>query len=784
MTAPFQMTQSFVPTQVPGCQLWFDAADENTFTYSSGTSISIWRDKSSNAYSVIQPTASNQPTLTQSAQNRLNGIQFAQGTYLYEAATSMANFTTGSSTSVLIAARNASNNDSWNIINTIWFDIAGLSATQRYHFSFNRDVTDGTTLFTNNALVGQVTSNAVAASANAILGFTASATSATIHTNGSSNSYAGVTLPDATGNTDFIFNDARNNAASANIMIFEMVGYNTQITTAQRQQLEGYLAWKWGMVANLPADHPYKTTQIYSLPPFPSAPRVLSLTGLTTYNPTNIPNCVLWLDGADVSQMFTDTGATSPVLFTGQSVKCWKDKSTQGNNATNNTNPPTVLFNAQNNRSALNFSSQYLNLDASKLPNGSTPFTSICILKTTSTSTQVYFSWGITSAGNGKAPQLYFTNYTLVADLYGSSAISDTTTYNNAFVVHSVVADSKYNAWDNGNLFSTTNVNIALNTGTSFAYIGTGQVNGVLQTGFYVAGQIAEIIVYSRALLTEERQQLEGYLQWKWGIQTTIPSGNPYNVTPPYSTSPFPLVPRIAAVSNKYFNPNSILGSSLWLDAADPSQFGVSGTTVISVTDKSLSPKTITITNTVSYIKGQSIIFTNTSGRLNLSGMPAAPYDILTVATANSVSNIYRTLLRTANTPGTHPILLQINTENLGMWDGTDFRQFGSLTMATNEKALVYATMASDRTIRAAKNGTAPVTSSTPAGNESVITVIGNNISTGEQPWGTLQEIVIYNKTLTFSERQQVEGYLAWKWGLQGSLPASHPYKLFPPSPT
>jgi hypothetical protein len=28
-----------------------------------------------------------------------------------------------------------------------------------------------------------------------------------------------------------------------------------------------------------------------------------------------------------------------------------------------------------------------------------------------------------------------------------------------------------------------------------------------------------------------------------------------------------------------------------------------------------------------------------------------------------------------------------------------------------------------------------------------------------------------------------VEGYLAWKWGLQGNLPPNHPYKLFPPSP-
>ena len=32
----------------------------------------------------------------------------------------------------------------------------------------------------------------------------------------------------------------------------------TMIYGYDRQQLEGYLAWKWGLEANLPVDHPYK----------------------------------------------------------------------------------------------------------------------------------------------------------------------------------------------------------------------------------------------------------------------------------------------------------------------------------------------------------------------------------------------------------------------------------------------------------------------------------------------------------------------------------------------
>ena len=44
-------------------------------------------------------------------------------------------------------------------------------------------------------------------------------------------------------------------------------------------------------------------------------------------------------------------------------------------------------------------------------------------------------------------------------------------------------------------------------------------------------------------------------------------------------------------------------------------------------------------------------------------------------------------------------------------------------------------------------------------------------------------EVLVYNTALSVAQRQQVEGYLAWKWGLQSNLPANHPFKLFPPSP-
>ena len=45
-------------------------------------------------------------------------------------------------------------------------------------------------------------------------------------------------------------------------------------------------------------------------------------------------------------------------------------------------------------------------------------------------------------------------------------------------------------------------------------------------------------------------------------------------------------------------------------------------------------------------------------------------------------------------------------------------------------------------------------------------------------------EILVAIGELSLADRQQVEGYLAWKWNLVVKLPSNHPYKLNPPSKT
>jgi hypothetical protein len=45
-----------------------------------------------------------------------------------------------------------------------------------------------------------------------------------------------------------------------------------------------------------------------------------------------------------------------------------------------------------------------------------------------------------------------------------------------------------------------------------------------------------------------------------------------------------------------------------------------------------------------------------------------------------------------------------------------------------------------------------------------------------------MKEILIFTGDMPTDDRQTVEGYLAWKWGLQGNLPMTHPYKFLSPA--
>jgi hypothetical protein len=58
---------------------------------------------------------------------------------------------------------------------------------------------------------------------------------------------------------------------------------------------------------------------------------------------------------------------------------------------------------------------------------------------------------------------------------------------------------------------------------------------------------------------------------------------------------------------------------------------------------------------------------------------------------------------------------------------------------------------------------------------------IGGQYNTSRRMHGVMGELIMVETTDT-TTRQKIEGYLAWKWGLQANLPVDHPYKNAAPT--
>lgn len=110
---------------------------------------------------------------------------------------------------------------------------------------------------------------------------------------------------------------------------------------------------------------------------------------------------------------------------------------------------------------------------------------------------------------------------------------NDPSSYNYNTVWHGgYLGSTVYSSFLNGDSTllrsgSTTNSPFNIN----YYKIGSNTNNSDLR-GF-LTGKISEIIVYDTALTTLQIQQVEGYLAWKWNLQTLLPTNHPYKISPP-----------------------------------------------------------------------------------------------------------------------------------------------------------------------------------------------------------------------------------------------------------
>ena len=273
--------------------------------------------------------------------------------------------------------------------------------------------------------------------------------------------------------------------------IYEMLVYNRPMGTEERQAIEGYLAWKWGVQGDLPGDHPY-----YMMPP-PSDIPVTPQPPPTPFTPILIYGSVVWLDGADPTTLILDN----------TSVTQWNDKSDAGNNATGYYGPVysnnTVLFN-----------SGYFTTNYTANPTAETVF----IVMSFNVGLQVF---SIIHGTFAESRLLGFNG----ANMFISSKSSDNNLTIGSTFLYDYTLDTTFSMYYNGafDVSGETDIFIA---GTTIIGADNNYYNRL-------SGSISEIVIYNRVLTTLERQKVEGYLAWKWSIQAQLPAEHPYKSAAP-----------------------------------------------------------------------------------------------------------------------------------------------------------------------------------------------------------------------------------------------------------
>jgi hypothetical protein len=112
---------------------------------------------------------------------------------------------------------------------------------------------------------------------------------------------------------------------------------------------------------------------------------------------------------------------------------------------------------------------------------------------------------------------------------------------------HSVVTDGNTTkSWQNGG--NEQSVVKALVDSPADMVIGARNGNGGTGITDPFTGSISEIVMVDGALSDAGRQEIEGYLAWKWGQEGNLPGGHPYENAAPMTQIPEPSTLALAVL--------------------------------------------------------------------------------------------------------------------------------------------------------------------------------------------------------------------------------------------
>lgn len=246
---------SFSPSSFSGCVLWLDGS---SLGLSNGATVSTWSSLGSVSYTTSS-TSGRFPTYATNVQNGRGCVQYATGQ-----TSILSNFALPATQSIFLLYYpiNTSAGSPFleqgpdaNGTDGFYFHAQNNNNYLIRNGGTNGATNFGTTAVTNTWQIIEGLNKDT--NAGTTMGFYCNAT--LLASNGVQNGSATVT------NTLFLNGRNNTNTLSYPAYVAELIIYNNALNTFGRQQIEGYLAWKWGVTSLLPSSHPYKSAPYFSI---------------------------------------------------------------------------------------------------------------------------------------------------------------------------------------------------------------------------------------------------------------------------------------------------------------------------------------------------------------------------------------------------------------------------------------------------------------------------------------------------------------------------------------
>jgi hypothetical protein len=246
-------------------------------------------------------------------------------------------------------------------------------------------------------------------------------------------------------------------------------------------------------------------------------------------NPTDVSNCVVWLDATDLSSLYSDTLGTIPIIGNDEEyIKCWKDKTT-GKLFTNSDigvdgprysptfySNPTIRFlstNARDTGFTANFVQPYRScmvfvVARTDISSSRRLYTHAYSGATAITNLDI---WTPLSQSTNTIRNFYNTNL-------GQTLGFSLSTFNvfNSYIDNDVDNGFSVGVGVNGNYSVSDTVNVLLQDSKPMVTHSVGKNCLGTSSNDNFLGYIGEVVVYDKMLNPEEIQQVENYLCLKW----------------------------------------------------------------------------------------------------------------------------------------------------------------------------------------------------------------------------------------------------------------------------